>query len=436
MSKSRRWIGAGRVCRLAVLLALLYAAPLAAQSVLAEIEVHAGALERVDVPVVATLDRVPVQAAPVRLYETTNGANREIPVQYRAGTPDRIAFILDGTTPAGAVRRFELRAAPPGAAPAPAGGENGGVEVTDNGENIVVSIGGRPVLSYRYATMPVPEGVNPIFAHSGHIHPLWSPGGEVLTRIQAPDHYHHYGIWNPWTLTEFEGRTVDFWNLGSRQGRVRSAGVVEKLAGPVFGGFRSIHEHVDYTSGEEKIAIREQWDVTVWNAGLGGNAWVIDFESTLNPATDAGITIKAYRYQGFSIRATEKWNDQTATLLSSEGRDKSDGNATRARWVDVNGVADVPEGRAGLLMMSNPANYNHPEQLRIWPVGENRGVANVFVNFNPAQEQDWELRPGNTYGLKYRLYVYDGRITPETAERLWRDYADPPRVEVRVPGRQ
>src|SRR5690606_20874058 len=98
-----------------------------------------------------------------------------------------------------------------------------------------------------------------------------------------------YGIWNPWTLTEFEGRTVDFWNLGSRQGRVRSAGVVEKLAGPVFGGFRSIHEHVDYTSGEEKIAIREQWDVTVWNAGLGGNAWVIDFESTLNPATDAGI---------------------------------------------------------------------------------------------------------------------------------------------------
>ena len=70
--------------------------------------------------------------------------------------------------------------------------------------------------------MPVPEGVREIFSLSGFIHPLQSPGGEVLTRIQAPDHWHHYGIWNPWTHTEFEGDTVDFWNIGSRQGRGRA----------------------------------------------------------------------------------------------------------------------------------------------------------------------------------------------------------------------
>ena len=40
-----------------------------------------------------------------------------------------------------------------------------------------------------------------------------TPHGQVLTRIQPPDHYHHYGIWNPWTHTLFENDTVDFWNI-------------------------------------------------------------------------------------------------------------------------------------------------------------------------------------------------------------------------------
>jgi hypothetical protein len=29
-------------------------------------------------------------------------------------------------------------------------------------------------------------------------------------RVQAPDHSHHYGLWNPWTKVLFEGDTVDF----------------------------------------------------------------------------------------------------------------------------------------------------------------------------------------------------------------------------------
>src|SRR5690606_2789430 len=108
------------------------------------------------------------------------------------------------------------------------------------------------------------------------------------------------------------------------------------------------------------------------------------------------------------------------------------GNGTRARWIDVNGEAGVPEGRSGILFLSNPGNYNHPEQLRIWPTGQNRGVENVFVNFNPAQEQDWLLEPGRSYGLRYRMIVYDGEMTAERAERLWNAYASPPRIDVEI----
>ncbi len=44
------------------------------------------------------------------------------------------------------------------------------------------------------------------------------------------------------------------------------------------------------------------------------------------------------------------------------------------------------------------------------------------------------LQPGGTYGLKYRMFVYDGKITAQQAERLWRDYASPPRVDVQPLG--
>jgi hypothetical protein len=273
--------------------------------------------------------------------------------------------------------------------------------------------------------------VREIFSSSAFIHPLQSPAGEVLTRIQPPDHRHHYGIANPWTHAEIDGRSVDFWNLSSGQGRVQSARVLERTNGDVYGGFRALHDHVDNRApGGPKVVLNEEWNVIAWNIPGERRVWLIDFVSTMNPATPSPFIIRAYRYQGFSIRATEKWNDKTATLLTSEGKDKSNANTTRARWIDVNGVSAAPAGTSGILFMTNPANYNFPESLRVWPTGENRGVENVYVNFNPSQDRDWVLQPGGSYALKYRMFVYDGKITPQEAERLWQDYADPPRVEV------
>ncbi len=397
-------------------------------AVVAHFAVHAGKYERADVPVTARLDGVSLlgQAGAMQLYEITGGKDEPVAAQR---VPGGLTWILRGTTPPGAVRTFEWRMAD---APAETP-EASSVQVQDDGEGLQIRIGDAPVLTYRYAMQPVPEGVDPVYRRSGFIHPMWTPEGEVLTRIQPPDHYHHYGLWNPWTHTEFEGREIDFWNLHGRQGTVRASQVLERTSGDVFGGFKASLDHVvfyDSLLTEEKVALNEQWAVKVWNADPEQKVWLIDFASTLSPATDEPLRIKAYRYQGFGLRATEKWNDENATLLTSEGFDKSNGNATRARWLDVNGVSDAAAGTSGILFMTHPGNYNYPEQLRIWPTGANESVENVFINFNPAQDRDWVLRPGNTYGLNYRLLLYDGTITPAQAERYWRDFAHPPQVEV------
>ena len=303
------------------------------------------------------------------------------------------------------------------------------VEVSKIKGNLVVNIDEKKVLQYNLKAAPLPEGVSEMYNRAGYIHPLWSPKGEVLTRIQPPDHYHHLGLWNPWTHTEFKGKEIDFWNLNKGEGTVTPAGVISLTSNKLFGGFRVLHHHIDLkgmTPTGSEVALKEVMDVRVWN--IDKNAWLIDFTSNLNCATDSLFRITKYRYQGFGFRATEKWDDNTAALLTSEGKNKEDGNSTRARWCDVNGVSDF--GTSGILFITHPSNYNYPEPIRIWPMMSNNGKENVFFNFNPAMDRDWILKPGNNYQLRYRMFVYDGKIEKEQAESLWADFAHPPRITI------
>lgn len=404
---------------------------------IAEITVYAGEHERINTPVSASLEGLLLGLQTgwqLQLFEIVDGEENPVPFQIDGNYDSVLRWILTGETAPGTTRNFVLKSVSGNG-----GGQPGqdAVQIEDNGESLILKIAGNNVLNYRYAPMPPPDGVSELYARAGYIHPLWSPGGEVLTRIQPPDHYHHYGIWNPWTKTEFEGKEIDFWNLGSGEGTVRPESIPLKISGDVFGGFEAVLNHVDLqasTPSGEKVALKEKWSVKVWNVDPEQKVWLIDFTSTLNPAPESPLTIKAYRYQGFSIRATEKWSDDNVTLLTSQGKNKSNGNATRARWTDINGVSGTSAGTSGILFMTHPGNYNFPEQLRIWPTGANGGKENVYFNFNPAQDRDWKLLPGHTYTLRYRMMAYDGKIEPAEAERYWQDFAHPPGVEVRKAG--
>ncbi len=188
-----------------------------------------------------------------------------------------------------------------------------------------IFLGEQPVLSYVHTETLPPEGVDPVYKRSAYIHPLWSPGGERLTRIQPPDHWHHYGIWNPWTRTNFGDYKVDFWNLADRQGTVRFAEYLEKIEEEDLAGFLVRQEHIYYKEdGSEGLAMNETWRVTVKN--LEGPAYMVDLVTTLSTAMESGITLEQYRYGGgLGYRGTEKWWPGNATVLTSEGKNWSVG---------------------------------------------------------------------------------------------------------------
>ncbi|MFA5257553.1 MAG: DUF6807 family protein, partial [Opitutales bacterium] len=157
---------------------------------------------------------------------------------------------------------------------------------------------GQPILSYQYETLPAPEGTDPAFARGGFVHPLRTPAGHVLTRIQPPDHPHHYGIWNPWTHVEFRGRVTDMWNLGDKQGTVRFAGFERVTSLPGEAGFSAIHEHVIFNAdGTETVALRER---QTWMAhpAASGDSIILDLTIELSCATDDPVTLLEYRYGG------------------------------------------------------------------------------------------------------------------------------------------
>jgi hypothetical protein len=293
---------------------------------------------------------------------------------------------------------------------------------------LTIYAGGKKLLGYQYETVYPPAGVDSAYQRSGFIHPLWSPHGQVLTRIQPPDHYHHYGIWNPWTHVVFEADTVDFWNLGKRQGAVRFAKFISVSDGPVFCEYQALHEHVVFKEdGTKKIALNELQSVRIYQPN-NEDHYIADITIEMSCAGASPVLLLEYRYGGLGWRATEQWHKDNSEVLTSEGKTRQEADGTRARWCIVQGALD--KDYAGVVMMSYPTNYNHPEPLRIWPVNMNdRG--DVFANFSPTKNMDWLLEPGRRYVLKYRLLVFNGRFTKEKAESAWQDYAASPKVVVK-----
>jgi hypothetical protein len=288
---------------------------------------------------------------------------------------------------------------------------------------LTISSGDQKLLVYQFNTVYPPKGIDTSYKRSGFIHPLYTPHGQVLTRIQPPDHYHHYGIWNPWTHTFFEGDTVDFWNIRGRQGTVRFAKFTSKNSKNKYAGFTALHEHVVFKKDKtEKIALNEWQTVRVYDPVKDGNYYIVDVTSKMQCASQSPFLIVAYRYAGFGWRATEYWDKNNSEMLTSEGKTRDNTDNTKGRWIVVYGsLPGNDEG--GIVMLSHPSNFNHPEPLRIWDKKANGGRGDVFANFASTKDKDWLLEPGKTYTLKYRLVVFNGKFDAAKAEKAWQTFA-------------
>ena len=393
---------------------LILAGGAGAAEPIATITVEAGKHERIDTPrsvPIAGLFRDP---APLWFEETTAGKQADVPCQVEPGTPPRLCFILAGRTLAGTARTFRvwpIKKTYPGAGRA-------AIATTDG--RLSVTVGGKRVLQYHSAMVTPPDGIAKSYARNAYIHPAWTPSGAVVTDDFPPDHKHQRGIWLAWTKTQFEGRHPDWWNM--KGAAIRFTKMGPTASGPVFASFQPHHVHLDLAApGGEKAVLNEVWLVRVWNVG-GPKAgyWLWDMVSTQRCASDSPLKLPKYFYGGQGFRGSRQWA-RKVDMRTSEGKTRTDGNETKARWFDVSGAIDGK--RAGCLIMVHPTNFRYPQPLRLNPKNPQTCIA-------PSQEGPWEITPGTPYVSRYRFCVHDGEMAAETAERFWADFAEPPVAKV------
>ncbi len=357
------------------------------------------------------------------LYEVIKSELHLVSYQFDDKKGNGLWFIPEGRFPKDMVKHYVLKTSKE---------RSESVDVpmkVDRSEGaLILKKSRQKILRYQTKTAKPPKGVDSSYQKSGFIHPLWSPSGEVLTRIQPPDHYHHYGIWGPWTKTHIDDREVDFWNLKKKQGTVRFAGISSIKEGEIFCEIKVKQEHIDFNqNGGNQVAINEELIIRAWN--IGNNAWLIDYITVQSTPLVSGIILNAYRYGGgIGFRATEKWTKNNCTVLTSEGKTRENADGTKARWCRVEGTSSV--GRSGILFMDYPQNREFPEPMRVWPLNANNNRGDLFFEFCPIRIKSWKMEYGKKYQLKYRLFVSDGNVSSFDAEALWQSFAHPPTVVI------
>ncbi|MEC7882918.1 MAG: PmoA family protein [Verrucomicrobiota bacterium] len=304
-------------------------------------------------------------------------------------------------------------------------------KVTEKKGKLRFTIEGHTVLHYQAEKSELPRAdLEPIYRRGGYLHPVLTPNGTVITDDYPHDHKHHHGIWFPWTNTIFEGRNPDFWNMGKGTGTVEFAGLLAQWNGPVHAGFLSTHRFVDLIAKPKKIALNETWRLQVFAIKAdnedGNNQkpyHLFELESAQRCAGPHKIKFPKYRYGGLGFRGHGEWNGkQNSFFLTSNGEsNRIKSHATRARWCHISGKTGGKLGGIGILC--HPSNFRFPQPMRIHPT-------EPFFNFAPSQTGDWEIKPNDDYVSRYRFVVTDGKPDTSLLDRLWNDYAQPPRVEI------
>lgn len=286
----------------------------------------------------------------------------------------------------------------------------GEVTLVETDQTFTFSREGSEILTYHKAGVPPPEGADKVFRRSGFIHPLKSPKGGVVTGIHPGDHLHHLGLWHAWVKTKHGKDTPDFWNLGSKSGRVRFGKVISKTAD----SFVVEQEQVAYKGAEKKktVVLKEKLTVRV---STTGEANIIDYHLTQKNVSGVKLELPAYRYGGpLAYRGPHTWNKDNSDYLTSAGKNRADSHATRADWCAIYGPTE--SGDATVTMMGHPSNFDSPQRLRTWPNGK------IFLCWTPIQEKPLAIGAGETVKWKYRIVISDGKPDAEKIKSWWEEY--------------
>ncbi len=288
---------------------------------------------------------------------------------------------------------------------------------TPGNDIVELSIAGKSVASYQTTARSAPRpNLDPLYLRGGYLHPILTPAGKVVTDDYAVNHLHHHGIWTAWTRANYDGRDTDFWNMGQGKGRVDFVSLEKSWSGPVHAGFISKQRFTDLTSGKPVDVLDEKWTVRIY--AIDQTYRLIDLASEQTIIGDKPLHLPEYHYGGIGLRGRGEWDGKNnAMFLNSEAvSDRIKINSQSTKWIRMTG--NIDGSAAGIAILSHPENFRAPQPARVHP-------SEPFISIAPQVGGAMEIKPGETYQMKYRFVVSDGPADAKLLDSLWEEYAHP-----------
>ena len=302
------------------------------------------------------------------------------------------------------------------------------VKIQKQKDGLLVSVKGKPLLLY-HTKEAIPPPDSPLYyRRSGFIHPLYSPGGKILTDDFPVGHIHQHAIFMTWVNTTFRKEFLDFWNQGLQKGTVEHVEIIKIIQGPVVSQLQLKIRHKSLKYGE---VLSEVWTLTIYPFT---DHFLFDLESEQVNTTSDTLFLNTYHYGGLAFRGSKQWNPDDKInfkkpwqILTSEGIKDSLANGTHARWVDASGEVDGE--MSGVTIFNHPSNFRYPQALRVHP--------NMpYWAFAPVVDGAFTINPGVPYHSQFRYFVHRGKPDIILIEKLRRDWENPPLVKVIITDRQ
>ena len=377
-------------------------------------------------------------------YRTDVQWESEIDYDWQAaGRKGALNWILKGTIPKGTKQSYKLvleKSKP----------KSGVFKVEHiNNKNLLIKKGEQSVLRYNYGIVHQEEGKKNSYDRAAFIHPLWTPGGKIITADFPKEHIHQNGLFLAWVQAMFGDVDGDFWSLGDKPARMLPDQYGPSIInGPIFTELALFNKGVI----ENKMYLREINAVKVYNTARA-DLWMFDLyykQAPVNPNeprkipvevtgatpkpwekprvvekpprhTVPSMTLEQRHYGGIAFRGIDEWTGDNIALdvLTSEGKNRADGDGTPARWIDYTGPLGDDWG--GLVVFDHPLNKRYPTPLRIHE-------RYSYFCYAFTKDKPYTVYMDEPLELIYRFVIHNGHPDKELNERIANDFANPPKI--------
>ncbi len=292
--------------------------------------------------------------------------------------------------------------------------------ITETDASITISHEKKAVLVYNKISPPVPEGIDPIYHRSGFLHPVRTPFGKTITESFPKDHPHQHGIFFAWVKTTYGDRSIDFWNLAGRTGRVVHERVVNISQNK--GGVEFEVDLIHRAENPPVDILRERWKVTLQEPS--DDYYCFDLESFQQALTDTPLVVEKYHYGGMALRGISKWltkadqdknggdsiQFEPSSFLNNSGQDRKLGNHTPSTWVALSGT--IEQQNACIAVLSHSKNFRAPQPARLHD-------SKPYFCFSPCVTDSFEISKAKPLHSKYRFLVTDAPPSFNWIESRW-----------------